>query len=77
MLVDNYFSPNIFLTTEVNNDMDEIIRVDKEVRDLFFYDEDANGIPDFNNDSGSVGGSALIMQLNFIIGLRVRFILYQ
>ena len=36
--------------------MAEILRVDQEVRDLFFYDGDGNGIPDSIGDTGSVGG---------------------
>jgi len=49
----------IFLTcengtgAEKNSGMDEILRVDKKVRDLFFYS--SNGVNrDFPNDSGSV-----------------------
>ena len=47
-------------TTNNNNKepagMAEILRVDKEVRDLLFYDGDGNNIPDFIGDTGSVGG---------------------
>lgn len=39
-----------------NSEMDEIIRVDKEVRDLIFYDTYGDGQIDFPGDIGTVGG---------------------